>query len=67
MPRVLADVATRDLSHRFLGMETGSPFGIAPMGMCNLTWPGADMMLARAADARAADPGVRFDSILDNA
>ena len=30
MPRVLADVATRDLSHSFLGMETGSPFGIAP-------------------------------------
>ena len=52
MPRVLADVATRDLSHSFLGMETGSPFGIAPMGMCNLTWPGADMMLARAAAAR---------------
>ncbi|MDH3221689.1 MAG: alpha-hydroxy-acid oxidizing protein, partial [Gammaproteobacteria bacterium] len=25
------------------------PFGIAPMGMCDLTWPGADAMLARAA------------------
>ena len=73
MPRVLADVATRDLSHRFLGMETGSPFGIAPMGMCNLTWPGADMMLARAAAARRIPVcemcirDRRFDSILDNA
>ena len=52
MPRVLADVSGRDLSHTVLGMETGCPFGIAPMGMCNLAWPGADMMLARAAAAR---------------
>jgi len=49
MPRVLADVSTRDLAHRILDRETGHPFGIAPMGMCNLTWPEADMMLARAA------------------
>ena len=52
MPRVLADVSSRDLSHHILGLETGCPFGIAPMGMCNLTWPGADMMLARASAAR---------------
>ncbi len=52
MPRVLADVSTRDISHHILGMQTGHPFGIAPMGMCNLTWPGADIMLARAAAAR---------------
>jgi isopentenyl diphosphate isomerase/L-lactate dehydrogenase-like FMN-dependent dehydrogenase len=52
MPRVLADISKRDLSHRILGMQTGHPFGIAPMGMCNLTWPGADIMLAHAAAAR---------------
>ena len=52
MPRVLADVSNRDLSHKILAIETGCPFGIAPMGMCNLTWPGADLMLARAAAAR---------------
>ena len=52
MPRVLADVSNRDLSHKILAIETGHPFGIAPMGMCNLTWPGADLMLARAAAAR---------------
>lgn len=52
MPRVLIDVAERDLSTRILGLETGAPFGIAPMGMCALTWPGADMYLARAAARR---------------
>ncbi|MGI9316353.1 MAG: alpha-hydroxy acid oxidase, partial [bacterium] len=49
MPRVLVNVDERDLSTQFLGREWNLPFGIAPMGMCNLTWPGADRMLADAA------------------
>lgn len=40
------------LGVRILGEEYGVPFGIAPMGMCDLTWPGADGMLVRAANAR---------------
>ncbi len=49
LPRVLVNVAQRDLSTRFLDRDWGLPFGIAPMGMCNLTWPDADRMLADAA------------------
>ena len=33
MPRVLVDVSDRSLSSSILGLETGLPFGIAPMGM----------------------------------
>jgi L-lactate dehydrogenase (cytochrome) len=40
MPRVLTNVADRDLSSHILGMETGLPFGIAPMGMCAISTPG---------------------------
>ena len=47
--RVMEDVATRDLTTRFLERDYGVPFGIAPMGMCNLVWPGADRILAEAA------------------
>ncbi len=48
-PRVLVDVDERTLAKRFLGIDMGLPFGIAPMGMCDLTWPGADRMLATEA------------------
>ena len=51
-PRVLADVADRRVSSRFLGRDYGLPFGIAPMGMCDLTWPGADKILAAEAVQR---------------
>ncbi len=49
MPRVLRDVADRDLSTEILGEQMGLPFGIAPMGMCALSWPNADQHMARAA------------------
>lgn len=52
MPRVLIDVAERDLSCSILGQETGLPFGIAPMGMCALSWPGADLFMAKEAARR---------------
>ena len=48
-PRVLVNVEERRMNKTFLGREWQLPFGIAPMGMCNLTWPGADKMLAAAA------------------
>ena len=48
-PRVLVNVNQRKLKKTFLGESWNLPFGIAPMGMCNLTCPGADLMLARAA------------------
>ena len=52
MPRVLIDVSERDLSSSILDQKTGLPFGIAPMGMCALAWPGADQFLAREAARR---------------
>ena len=49
LPRVLLNVENRKLQKRLFDETWQLPFGIAPMGMCNLTWPGADAMLARAA------------------
>ena len=48
-PRVLVNVDQRNLKKNFLGKLWDLPFGIAPMGMCDLAWPGADKMLAAAA------------------
>jgi (S)-mandelate dehydrogenase len=48
-PRVLADLQPASLSAPFLGQEHPVPFGIAPMGMCNLARPGADWVLAALA------------------
>ncbi|MGI9302960.1 MAG: alpha-hydroxy acid oxidase [Gammaproteobacteria bacterium] len=48
-PRVLVNVENRSLTKSFLGRDWGLPFGVAPMGMCDLAWPGADKMLATAA------------------
>ena len=49
LPRVLVNVEQRICRKSVFGQTWDLPFGIAPMGMCNLTWPGADAMLARAA------------------
>lgn len=49
MPRVLVNVNERCLKTRILGKEWGLPVGIAPMGMCDLAWPGTDRMLAETA------------------
>ena len=45
-PKVLRNVEKRKLKKIFFNTEYDYPFGFAPMGMCNLTWPGADKMLA---------------------
>ena len=51
-PVAMADVGTRSMATKLMGVEYGLPFGIAPMGLCNLAYPGADGILARAAKAR---------------
>lgn len=51
-PRGLVNVENRSLDKTVLGREMGLPFGIAPMGMCDLTWSGADRMLAAEAVRR---------------
>jgi len=48
-PRILRNVKHRSISVKLFGEEVGLPFGISPMGMCNLSGPGADLMLARLA------------------
>lgn len=48
VPRVLVNVVNRNHQKELLGQTWDLPFGIAPMGMCNLTWPNADAMLAAA-------------------
>lgn len=48
-PRILRDVSERSLATTLFGATTQRAFGIAPMGMCNLSAPDADLMLARLA------------------
>lgn len=57
-PRILRDVSARSLSVPLFGKLAKAPFGISPMGMCNLAAPGADMMLARLAARESVPLGV---------
>ncbi|MFK7743623.1 MAG: alpha-hydroxy acid oxidase [Roseobacter sp.] len=57
-PRVLRDVSKRALGVRVFDHEGTVPFGISPMGMCNLSAPGADIMLAQIAAAHKVPVGV---------
>lgn len=57
-PRILKDVAHRSLSTSLFGVKTHRPFGIAPMGMCNLVSPSADELLARLAATHHIPVGV---------
>ena len=50
-PRVLADVAQCSLGTTLMGRTYNVPFGIAPMGMCNLVHPKADASIADAAQS----------------
>jgi L-lactate dehydrogenase (cytochrome) len=45
-PRSLAEVNSISLKTSLLGRDWDVPFGIAPMGMCDLAWPGTDHSLA---------------------
>lgn len=57
-PRILKDVSQRSLATDVFGASAERPFGIAPMGMCNLSRPGADLMLARLAARYRVPHGV---------
>ena len=57
-PRVLVDVSQRDLSVPLFDKQAKMPFGISPMGMCNLSGPGADIMMAKMAAKYEAPLGV---------
>lgn len=55
LPRVFRPCRERDLSTSLLGRRYALPFGVTPMGLCDLAWPGTDRALAAAA-ARAQIP-----------
>jgi len=57
-PRILRDVSSRSMATTLFGAQADRPFGIAPMGMCNLSAPGADLMLARLAAQYRVPHGV---------
>ncbi len=57
-PRILRDVSDRSLATTLFGASAERPFGIAPMGMCNLSGPHADLMLARLAARYKVPHGV---------
>ena len=57
-PRVLVNVGSRDLGVRVFDHVADCPFGISPMGMCNLSTPGADLILAQMAARRQTPIGV---------
>jgi (S)-mandelate dehydrogenase len=49
LPRALVNCESRNSQVELLGQRFKFPFGIAPIGLANLIWPGADTSLARAA------------------
>lgn len=49
VPRYLIDIAERSQATTLFGQRYAHPFGIAPTGLANLSWPGADAALARTA------------------
>lgn len=51
VPRYLVDVSNRDQTTPLFGRTYAAPIGIAPVGLANLNWPGADTILARTAAA----------------
>ena len=54
-PRYMKGPFRPELGDTFLGIDYAAPFGIAPLGMQGLIWPGAERTLARAAaDHRVA-------------
>ncbi len=55
MPSILQGNLAADLGVSLLGQDFALPFGIAPVGMSGLVWPGAERLLAAEA-ARAGLP-----------
>lgn len=51
VPRFFVDASEPDLTTELFGRTWDAPFGVAPVGVQSLMWPGAEKMLARAARA----------------
>ncbi|MFO7856621.1 MAG: alpha-hydroxy acid oxidase [Paracoccaceae bacterium] len=48
-PRFFVDALAPDLETELFGRTWAAPFGVAPVGVQSLMWPGAELALARAA------------------
>jgi len=48
-PRYLRDVTDTDITATVFGRDYALPFGVAPVGLGNMMWPGAESALAAAA------------------
>ncbi|MCX8227588.1 MAG: alpha-hydroxy acid oxidase, partial [Sulfitobacter sp.] len=51
-PRYMVDVSKIDTRATVFGQSFDAPFGMAPIGMLNAFWPGADLTLARLCKVR---------------
>ena len=51
VPRAFVSHGRRELGTVLFGQRHALPFGVTPMGLCNLAWPGTDQALAAAAAA----------------
>lgn len=49
MPAILHGLIEAELETDFMGQHFAAPFGIAPLGMSGMIWPGAERKLAQAA------------------
>ena len=56
--RILVNVRARNVGVKVFDHDGSLPFGVSPMGMCNLSAPGADLMLARLAARHKVPVGV---------
>ncbi|WP_366142851.1 alpha-hydroxy acid oxidase [Pseudooceanicola sp.] len=57
-PAVLKGRTEPDLTTTFLGRAYDRPFGVSPVGMTGLFWPGAEVMLAKNAVAQGMPFGL---------
>ncbi len=48
IPRYLTDVSSVDISTEIFGKHYAIPFGVPPIGLGNMMWPGAEAALAQA-------------------
>ena len=51
-PRYMVDVSQPDTQATLFGQTFAAPFGMAPIGMLNAFWPGADLTLATLCKAK---------------
>lgn len=49
MPRYMSEAQQPDISTSIFGQRLSAPFGVAPVGLAGLQWPGCEPPIARAA------------------